>query len=170
MAGVLVGTVRDAWAFYSGAFGRLTREDVDVVLSDVSEARAAGATLFLWTAAPADSVRIAVARMWWGETVRFAGPGAQRLTDALSTWSVLQLRAATEGDSVRQSLVRAAESRSDPVAALEAARRAVGDARFRTAVRALFLEHRRAPATAASFLALLGAEGSPALAPFLQGR
>ena len=170
MAGVLVGTVRDAWAFYSGAFGRLTREDVDVALSDVSEARAASATLFLSPAAPADSVRVAVARMWWGETVHFAGSGARWLADALSAWSAFQLRAAAEGDSVRQRLVRAAESGREPIAALEAARRAIGSARFRTAVRAFFLEHRRTPATPADFLVLLGVEGSTALAPFLQGR
>ena len=167
--GALVGTVQDAWAFYSRAFGRLTVEDVDVALADVPDARAAGATLFLSPAAPADSVRVAVARIWWGETVRLAGPGARWLADALSAWSVLQLRAATEGDSVRQRLVRAAESRPEPVAALEAARRAVGDARFRTAVRAFFLEYRRTPATGADFLALLGADGSSALTPFLQG-
>ena len=168
--GALVGTVQDAWAFYSRVFGRLTIGDVDVALADVPEARAAGATLFLSPAAPADSVRIAVARMWWGETVRLAGPGAQWLTDALSAWSVLQLRAATEGDSVRQRLVRAAESRQEPVVALEAARRVIGDARFRTAVRAFFLEHRRAPATSAAFLALLGIDGSSVLAPLIQGR
>jgi hypothetical protein len=169
-AGALVGTVQDAWEFYSRAFGRLTIEDVDVALADGPEARAAGATLFLSLAAPADSVRIAVARMWWGETVRLVGSGAQWLAGALSAWSVLQLRAATEGDSVRQRLVRSAESRPEPVAALEATKRAVGDARFRTAVRAFFLEHRRTPATSADFLALLGVEGSSALAPFLQGR
>jgi hypothetical protein len=167
-AGSLIETARDAWAFYSRAFGRLTIEDMDIVLSDVPEARAAGATLFLSPAAPADSVRVAVARIWWGETVRFAGSGAQWLADALSAWSVFQLRAATEGDSVRQRLVRAAEPRREPVAALEAARRAIGDARFRTAVRALFLEHRRTPATSADFQALLGVAGSSALAPFIQ--
>jgi hypothetical protein len=167
-AGALVETARDAWAFYSQAFGRLTVEDVDIALSDVPEARAAGATLFLSPAAPADSVRVAVARIWWGETVRFAGSGARWLADALSAWSVFQLRAATEGDSVRQRLVRAAESRREPVAALEAARRAIGDARFRTAVRAFFLEHRRTPATTADFQALLGVAGSSALAPIIQ--
>lgn len=166
--GVLVGTVQDAWEFYGRAFGRLTSEDVDVALADVPEVRAAGATLFLSPAAPADSVRLAVARLWWGETVHLSGAGAQWLTDALSAWSVLQLRAATEGDSVRQRLVRAAESRSEPAMALEAARRAVGDARFRTAVRTFFLEHRRTPATSAGFLALLGAEGSSILAPHIQ--
>jgi hypothetical protein len=168
--GALVGTLRDAWEYFSRAFGRLTIEDVDVALADASEARTAGATLFLSPAAPVDSVRVAVARMWWGETVRLAGSGAQWLADALPAWSVFQLRAAAEGDSVRQRLVRAAESRREPVAALEAARRAIGDARFRTAVRAFFLEHRRTPGTPADFLALIGVDGSSALAPFLQGR
>lgn len=167
-AGALVETIQNAWAFYSRAFGRLTTGDVDIALADVPQARAAGATLFLSPAAPDDSMRIAVARIWWGEAVRFVGTGARWLADALSAWSVLQLRAATEGDSVRQRLVRSAESRHEPVAALEAARRAVGDARFRTAVREFFLEHRQAPATTASFLALLGAEGSSALAPLIQ--
>ena len=165
----LIGTLREAWAFYSRAFGRLTRQDVDVVLVGVPGAQAAGATLFLSPDAPVDSVRVAVARVWWGETVRLAGRGSRRLSDALSAWSVLQLRAAIEGDSVRQRLVRAAEARAEPVVALEAARRAIGDARFRTAVRAFFLEHRRTPAVPTEFQALLGADGSSALAPILQG-
>jgi hypothetical protein len=169
-SGALIETLRDAWAFYSRAFGRLTTEDVDVVLVDVPESRAAGATLFLSPDAPADSVRVAAARVWWGETVRVAGRGSRRLSDALSTWSVFQLRAATEGDSVRQRLVRAAEDRREPVVALEAARRAIGDARFRTAVRTFFLEHRRAPAVPADFLALLGVEGASALDQLLLGR
>jgi hypothetical protein len=169
VAGAIVETVRDAWAFYSLAFGRLTIEDVDVTLAEGSEARAAGSTIFLSPGAPADSVRVAVARIWWGETVRFEGPGARWLADALSAWSLLQLRAAEEGDSVRQRLVRDAESRGEPVATLEAARRAVGDARFRVAVRTFFLEHRRTPAGGSSFLALLGGDVSPILAPSLQG-
>jgi hypothetical protein len=169
-AGAFVEAVGSAWAFFSRAFGRLDIEDVDVAMADFPSVRAAGATLFLPSAAPPDSVRVAVARMWWGETVRLVGVGAPWLADALSAWSVFQLRAAMEGDSARQRLVRGAESRREPVAVLEGARRAVGDARFRTAVRAFFLEHRRTPATPSDFLALLGVEGSAVLAPFLQGR
>jgi len=168
--GPLIETVRDAWAFFSRAFGRLTIEDVDIVLVDVPEARAVGATLFLSPGSPVDAVRAAVAQIWWGETVRLVGSGAQRLAEVLSAWSVFELRGAAEGDSVRQRLVRAAESRREPVAALEAAKRVVGDARFRTAVRAFFLEHRRTPATPADFLALLGTDGSSALAPSLLSR
>jgi hypothetical protein len=54
------------------------------------------------------------------------------------------------------------------VAVLEAARRAVGDAVFRTAVRTFFLEHRRTPATPAGFLGLFGTDGSSALAALIQ--
>jgi hypothetical protein len=166
--GALIETVRDAWTFNSRAFGRLTVGDIDIALSDVPGPRVAGATLFLSPGAPADSVRVAVARMWWGETVRFAGPGAARLAEALSQWSVFQLRAAVAGDSLRQRLVREAEARREPVAALESARRIVGDASFRTALRTFFLEHRRTPATSTDFLALFGAAGLAALAPLIQ--
>ena len=168
--GGLVESVRDAWYFYSRAFGRLNAENLDVVLQDLPSVRVSGTTLVLSDTAPTDSVHVAVARMWWGQTVHFAGPDSRWLADGLATWSAFQLRAAREGDSVRQGLVRAAEMRREPGAALDAARRAVGDARFRTAVRAFFLDHRVAPAAMADLLALLGVEGSLAIAPFLPAR
>jgi hypothetical protein len=168
VSGTLVGSVREAWLFYGRVFGRLSTEDVDVVVDDFPSARVSGTTLFLSPAVQADSVRIAVARMWWGETVHINGPGARWLEDGLATWSAFQFRAAVEGDSVRERLTRAAAERREPVAALETARRAVGDARFRTAVRAFFLGHRHEPATAEDLLALLGGRGSSVLTSFLQ--
>jgi hypothetical protein len=168
--GRLVESVRDAWNFYSRAFGRLNAENLDVVLQDLPSVRVSGTTLILSDTAPTDSVRVAVARIWWGQTVHFVGPDSRWLADGLASWSVYQLRAARDGESVRQGLVRAAELRREPGAALDAARRAVGDARFRTAVRAFFLDHRMAPAAMADLLALLGVEGSTAIAPFLPAR
>lgn len=155
----------DAWAFYTRAFGRLPIDDADVVLVDMETQRVAGATLFLSPAFPADSVRIAVARVWWGEAVRFVGSGAPYLAAALPAWAALAFRAATEGDSVRQRLVRQAEAAGQPLAGLEAARRAAGDASFRVAIRTLFLEHRRRPATLEDLLSLLGLDASVVAIP-----
>jgi hypothetical protein len=162
-AGALADVVADAWTFFSAAFGRLADEEVDFVLADVRLPHAAGSALFADPAASDDSARVAVARAWWGSAVRFIGPGAAWLADALPAWSVLLLHAANEGDSTRQRLVRDAEAAHLPLAAIEAAWRAVGDATFRTALRSFFLEHRRAAATMAELQALLGPAGSAAL-------
>jgi len=155
----------DAWAYYTRAFGRLPIDDADVVLVEMATPRVAGATLFLSPSSPADSVRVAVARVWWGETVRFVGSGAPWLDAALPAWAALAFRVATEGDSVGQRLIRQAEAAGEPLAGLEAARRAVGDASFRVAIRTLFLERRRRPATVADLLSLLGLDGSAVAIP-----
>ena len=166
-ADALADVVGHAWAFFSTAFGRLADEEADLVLADVRHPHAAGSALFVDPTAPDDSVRLAVAQAWWGSAVRFTGPGAAWLADALPAWSVLLLHAATEGDSTRQRLVREAEAAHLPLAAIEAARRAAGDASFRTALRAFFLEHRRVAATAAELLTLLGPAGAAVLQPHL---
>lgn len=165
-ADALADVVRNTWGFFSWAFGRLADEEADLVFTDVRHPRAAGSALFVEPGASDDSVRLAVARAWWGSTVRFTGPGAAWLADALPAWSVLLLHAATEGDSTRQRLVREAEAAHLPLAAIEAACRAVGDAAFRSALRGYFLEHRRVAATAAEFLSLLGPAGAAALQPY----
>ena len=160
-------TVRSAWGFFASRFGRLDVEAVDVVSAAGGGTRLAGGTLFLAAGASDDSVRTAVARAWWGSTVRFTGPGAAWLADALPAWSALLYRAATEGDTTRQRLVREAEASHRPVAAIEAARRATGDALFRSSLRAFFLDHRRTPATLVELLSLLGPAGAAALEPYL---
>lgn len=159
----VAAVVADAWAFFARAFGRLAIDDVDVVLVDVPTPRVAGATLFLSADSPEDSIRTAVARIWWGETVRFVGPGTAWMEAALPGWSALAFRAATEGDAIRQRIVREAEAVGVPLAALESARRAVGDAAFRVALRTLFLENRLRTATAADLIVLLGPAGAAAL-------
>ena len=152
-----------AWTFFTRSIGRLTFDDVEVVLTDVSPPRVAGATLFLSPLASLDSIRAAVARVWWGQTVRFTGPGAEWLARALPGWSAAAIRAASDGDSVLQRIVREAELAGEPLAGLEAARRAGGDARFRAAVRTYFLEYRRRSATLADLRSLLGPEAGNAL-------
>ena len=161
----LADAVGDAWTFFSAAFGRLADEDVDLVLTDVRVPYAAGSTLFADPTAPDDSTRLAVARAWWGSAIRFTGPGAAWLADALPAWSVVLFHGATEGDSTRQRLVREAETAHRPLAAIEAARRAAGDAAFRSALRTFFLEHRGVAATAADLATLLGPAGAAALPP-----
>jgi len=152
MADVVMGT----WRFFTAAFGRLAVEDAYLLVSDVDRSRTAGATLLLSPDAPDDSVRAAVARVWWGSAVRFAGPGAAWLADALPAWSVRLCHEATPSDSTREAPPRDADGAAAPEAELETMRRAVGDAAFRAALRRFFLEHRFVPATRADLLALLG--------------
>ncbi len=164
-AAAMADVVNDAWTFFSTSFGRLADEEADLVLADVRHPGAAGGALFADPAAPDDSLRLAVARAWWGSAVRFAGPGADWLAEALPSWSVVLLRAARDGDSTRQRLVREAEEARRPLASVEAARRAIGDAAFRVALRGYFLEHRRMAGTLADLQALLGPAGAAALQP-----
>ena len=153
-AGAMADVVMETWRFFTATFGRLAVEDTYLLVSDLGHPGTAGATLFLPPDAPDDSVRTAVARVWWGSTVRFVGPGAQWLSDALPSWSVLLFHEATDGDSTRLRLVRESTMAIGPVAALETIRRTVGDAAFRTALRRFFLEHRFVPATQAELNAL----------------
>jgi len=164
-AAAIADVVSDAWTFFSTSFGRLADEEADLVLADVRHPGAAGSFLFADPAAPDDSLRLAVARAWWGSAVRFAGPGADWLADALPAWSVVLLHAALDGDSTRQRLVREAETARLPLASVEAARRAVGDAAFRVALRGYFLEHRRVAGTLADLQSLLGPAATAALQP-----
>jgi len=159
----IADAVVGAWVFFTRSFGRLTFEDVEIVLTDISPPRVSGATLFISPLASLDSIRAAVARVWWGQTVRFTGPGAGWLARALPGWSAAAIRAASDGDSVLQRVVREGEAAGEPFAGLEAARRVGGDARFRTALRALFLEHRRRSASLADLRLLLGPEAGEAL-------
>jgi len=162
-AGEIADAVLEAWAFYTRAFGRVAYEDAEVVLGDVGQMPVAGATLFLSPFATRDAVRESVARVWWGQTVRFAGRGAEWLSRALPRWSALALTAALDGDSIRQRIVRESEAQGGAAAALEAARRAVGDARFRAALREFFLNYRSRSASLADLRAAIGTEGSEAL-------
>lgn len=152
-----------AWASYTRAFGRLTASDAEVVLSDAVPSSVSGASLVLSPSASLDAIRTTVARVWWGQVVRFVGPRAEWMEEALASWSALALRAATDGDSVRQRLVREAEADGGPLVALEAARRAAGDAAFRSALRELFLNYRGRTATLADLRQLLGASAAAVL-------
>lgn len=162
-AGEIADTVLEAWTFYTRAFGRVAYQDAEVVLGEVAQEPVAGATLFLSPFVTLSAVRESVARVWWGQTVRFAGRGAEWLSRALPRWSALALTAVLDGDSVRQRLVRESEVEGEAVASLEAVRRAVGDPRFRAALREFFLNHRHRSASLADLRAAIGAEGSQAL-------
>ena len=152
MAEVIV----ESWRFFTTTFGRLAAEDAYLLVPPGGRAGTAGSTLRLPPDAPDDSVRVAVARVWWGSTVRFVGPDAAWLADALPAWSVLLFHQVMDADSTRQRTRGAAPRAGDPAAAIEALRRQVGDAAFRTALRRFFLEHRAFPAARAEFLSYLG--------------
>jgi hypothetical protein len=162
-SGEIADAVLEAWTFYTRAFGRVAYEDAEVVLGEVGQAAVAGATLFLSPFTTREAVRESVARVWWGQTVWFAGSGAEWLVRALPRWSALALTAALDGDSVRQRIVRESEAEGGEVSALEAARRAAGDSRFRAALREFFLNYRHRSASLADLRAAIGAEGSGAL-------
>src|SRR5512135_324251 len=60
----------DAWRFYTVAFGRLPFDDAYLLVPPLGRPGTEGTTLRLPPDAPDDSVRAAVARVWWGSTVR----------------------------------------------------------------------------------------------------
>ncbi len=153
-ADTIADVAMEAWRFFTGAFGRLAVDDAYLLVADLERQGTAGATLLLPVDAPDDSVRAAVARVWWGSAVRFVGAGAQWLADALPSWSVLLYHESTDGDSTLWHAFRAAAEANGRVAALEAIRRTLGESAFRAALRRFFLEHRFAPATQADLNAL----------------
>jgi hypothetical protein len=135
-----------------------------------------------------------IARTWWGNSVTFTGAGSGWLMEGLPAWSAIAARGALEGDTVRQRLARDVESqwragaaaapdpplstvgfgdprtswvRAKAITALEAARQAAGEARFREGILAFALEQRNRWATLDAFLAAVGARGAAALRPFL---
>lgn len=135
-----------------------------------------------------------IARTWWGNSVAFGGAGSGWLREGLPAWAALAARGGLEGDTVRQRLVREAEAqwrtgitaaldtplstlrlgdpraswlRAKADAALEAARRAVGESRFREAILSFALEHRNGWASLDALLAAVGLDGAAELRPFL---
>lgn len=134
-----------------------------------------------------------VARTWWGNSVAAVGPASAWVLEGFPAWAAVAARGAMQGDTVRQRLVREAEAlwhaaapghddplsrvpiawastdllRTKGVAAVEAARRAVGEALFREALLSLSVEHRNAWITLADILAALGPDGVAVLRPFL---
>ncbi|MBI4542024.1 MAG: hypothetical protein HY705_03245 [Gemmatimonadetes bacterium] len=211
----LAALVRAGWSFYSRAFGPLPIDEVAIVETSSGGARGGPGVLFLGRAAGflTDSLGAGVpseggtlreivlrelARTWWGHAVLGTGPGSAWLTEGFSAWAAIAARGALSSDSVRQRLVRDAESlwaggaaafgdqplasvsaesdtaraflRAKGAAALEAVRRAIGAARFREAIRTFATAHRGAWATMDDFLALLGPDGTQVLRPYLFAR
>jgi hypothetical protein len=194
MVDSLAESVRDAWTFCSRAFGRLPIEEINVATTDVTNLRGfAGLLLTPRGLRVPGAVTREVARTWWGNSVAPAGPGSGWMLEGIPAWSAVAARGVVEGDSVRRRLVREAEAsrqaavpahddplsrapiaeagvdllRAEGVAALEAARRAVGEARFREALLILAVEHRNAGLSLNDLLAVLGPDGAAALRPYL---
>ncbi|MDP3775915.1 MAG: hypothetical protein Q8Q85_16775 [Gemmatimonadales bacterium] len=195
----LVAQVARGWSFYSRAFGPLETSDISIVEGTLDGVRGAPGVLFVGAGVlpPANLIFREMARSWWGGAIAAAGPGSAWITDAFPAWASIAARGVIEGDTVRQRLVREAESawhlavagHDDPplaglsvdgdsslalllakgAAALEAARRAAGEARFREAIRTFAAEHRAGWARVAAFLPLLGPEATAVIQPYLFG-
>jgi hypothetical protein len=134
-----------------------------------------------------------VARTWWGTSVAAAGTGSAWILESFPAWAAMATQAALQGDTVRVRLVREAEEewralppggdaplsqipvveastellQSKGVAAIEAARRVAGEARFREALFALAVEHRNSWITIDDVLAALGPAAAAVLRPYL---
>jgi hypothetical protein len=191
----VAGAVRAAWIFCSRAFGRLPIADVNVVSTRLPEARGfLGLVLNGGMDSSRDVLFREVARSWWGNSVAASGPGSWWIREAFPIWTAIAARGALEGDTVRQRLVRETEARwhaagrpladaplaslipgapgadllaSKGAAALEAARRAAGDAAFRAAILSLALEHRNGWITVEAILDALGPDARAVLRAYL---
>lgn len=206
----LVALIARGWSFYARAFGPLESFDIAIAEAPLDGVRGLPGVLFvnrssgLLTDSSGGAVRALsgpvfreLARSWWGGTISAAGPGSTWIVDGFPAWASIAARGVIEGDTVRQRLVREAESawraivrnREDPplasipsdddssrailttkgAAALEAARRAVGDARFREAIRTFTAQHRAGWARIEDLFPLLGSVGTTVLQPYLFG-
>ncbi len=190
-----IALVRAAWIFCSRAFGPLPIDVVNVVSTRLPETRGfAGLVLGSGLESSPDVLIREVSRTWWGNSVDAAGTGSWWILEAFPAWTAIAARGTLEGDTVRQRLVREAEARwhgstaggSDPplaaltpgspsdelllskgTAAVEAARRAAGEAAFREAIKALALEHRNGWISLGDVLAALGPDAQAVLRTFL---
>jgi len=134
-----------------------------------------------------------LARTWWGNSAAPAGAGSAWMLESFPAWAAIAAKGVFQGDTVRQRLVREAEAtwhtlspsrdaplslvaasetsadllRSKGVAAIEAARRAAGEARFREALLLLAVEHRNSWITLDDILVALGPDAGAVLRPYL---
>jgi len=134
-----------------------------------------------------------IARTWWGNSVMADGPGSSWIVESFPAWAAVAAGGAWQGDSVRRRLTYEADSawRAEPassrerplasvpafpadpvlttkgVVAIEAARRASGEAAFREAALVLAREHRNAWLRLSDVLAAFGPAASAALRPYL---
>jgi hypothetical protein len=189
-----IAALRAAWIFCSRAFGRLPIADLNLVFTRIPETRGFAGFLLAGELDPSrDLLFREVARSWWGNSVDAAGPGSWWILEAFPAWAAIAARGIQEGDSVRQRLVREAEAawrlskeapdaplaslglespggallRSKGVAALEAARRAAGEATFREAMLGLAIEHRNGWISLDDVFRALGPDAQAVLRPFL---
>jgi hypothetical protein len=191
----LAASVQAGWAFCSRAFGRLPVGEVEAVATDLPASRGfAGLVLLPRTPPSRDEIVREVARSWWGNAVAPAGAGSGWVLEGFPAWAAIAARGALDGDTVRQRLVREAEAAwhtalsggsdtplaavplrsrqavllaSKGAAALEAARRAAGEASFREAILTIALEHRGGWITLEDILAALGPDAQAVLRTFL---
>ena len=206
----LAASIQAAWSVCGRVFGRLPIDEINVAATAIPEVRGFAGLLLIGHAtgfAPvsreptADTrwlpdfgiVAREVARTWWGNSAAPAGAGSAWMLESFPAWTAIVAQGLLEGDTVRQRLLREAEStwsallqtgfaplgripvsganddllRSKGVAAIEAARRAAGEAAFREALFLLAVEHRDSWITLDDVLAALGPEAGAVLRPYL---
>ncbi len=135
-----------------------------------------------------------VARTWWGNSVAASGTASGWITESFPTWTALAARGVQKGDSVRERLVRQVEAawrvaaagggdlplaaippssphidllRTKGVAAIEAVRRALGEAKFREALLSMTREHRNGWLRLDDVTAAVGPDVATVLRSFL---
>jgi hypothetical protein len=141
-----------------------------------------------------DAVFREVARTWWGNSVAAAGMGSGWIAESFPAWTPLAARGARDGDSVRRDMVRQVDAawraaaagagdlplaallpdgshvdllRTKGVAAIEAMRQALGEARFREALLSMTREHRNGWLTLDGVMAAVGPDVTTVLRSFL---
>ena len=196
----LLALLARAWIVYERMFGPPRTTEIAIVESDAARASGSSGIVLVGPGLAVDPAVVLrdLARHWWGGSILAYGAGASFLLEGIPAWAALAARGVLDGDSVRQRLVREAEAewrtaqeqrrdrplvaldpytvadrellRAKSAAALEAARRAVGESRFREAIRTFAIENRGGSATVDELLGLLGGDGASILRPHLFGR
>ena len=136
----LIAVAADAWARYWKAFGAVPVAELALVETAWRETRGAPAMVFVGQDATDDYiVRRELSRTWWGGAVP-ATASDSLLRVALPEWAATVV-------AVNGAL---------PSSAIEQARLAAGEARFREALRTMVVESRGGTAATDDFLRMLG--------------
>lgn len=142
----MLAVLARGWQRYWNAFGPVPIAELVVVETDWPLTRGGAGIVFIGADAGDQVLLRELARTWWGSFARDEGPFAALINEGLPLWSPLV--AGVPVDQDRWS------------GGLEIARRRVGDAAFREAIRTLAAEARSNDAAIPAFFTALGPAGS----------